>query len=197
MSDDSASTPQPKRRILRPILLALRELATYAWLPALVISSISAYFAFQNYSLQTSGNRPELVYTRLVLNDPYDQATLEMSLRNVGNRPARNLKIMVGTTDPQGKRLAILATVVGSNVILKDGAPGARPKINVKDFLGVLVVCTQYTDADKNQFTDVAFHKIPNLKPGLTKEQGGGGEYTLSDVLPEERDTLTKLSLCG
>jgi hypothetical protein len=175
----------------------LKELALFAWLPALVVSCVSAYFAVLNYNLQTSGNRPELIYTRLVLVDPYEQSTLEMQLRNVGARPAHDLRILLGTTDVEAKMLVSLGTIVGSNLIPRDAMPAAQAKIDLKQFRGILIVCTQYSDAANNQYRDVAFHKIPNLKVGLTKEQGGGGEYKMADVLPEERVLLTKRSLCG
>jgi hypothetical protein len=65
-------------------LLWLKGAAPYAWIPALIVSGVSAYFAYQNFALQVAANHPELVFTHVALNDPYDQGILDLQMRNVG-----------------------------------------------------------------------------------------------------------------
>jgi hypothetical protein len=64
-------------------LLWLKGAAPYAWIPALIVSGVSAYFAYQNFALQVAANHPELVFTHVALNDPYDQGILDLQ-GNVG-----------------------------------------------------------------------------------------------------------------
>jgi hypothetical protein len=87
-------------------------------------------------------------------------------------------------------------SIRGGNSIPKEGTRGANPKINVKQFLGILVLCTEYTDQSGNQYSGASFYQFPNLNPQLTKEQGGGGLYESSDIPPTIQSKLEKLSVC-
>lgn len=176
-------------------LLWVKGAAPYAWIPALIVSTISAYYAYENFTLQRTGNHPELLFTHVALSDPYDQGILELQMRNVGTRSAYRLNITVRTIDIDSGRAITLAAILGSK-IPREGAPSAQTKINVKQFLGVLVLCTKYFDQTDKEYGDISFYKFPNLNPQLTKEEGGGGVYEPSDILPEELQRLERLSIC-
>jgi hypothetical protein len=177
-------------------LLWLKGAAPYAWIPAFFLSIISTYYAYQNYRLQQMGNHPELLFTRVALNDPYDQGILDLQMRNVGTRAAYKLNITIRTADILSGDAITLASVLGSNAIPREGTPSVKVKINVKQFLGVLVLCTQYFDGSDKEYDQVTYYRFPNLKPQLTKEESGGGVYDSTDVFPEERQRLERLLIC-
>jgi hypothetical protein len=133
------------------------------------------------------------MFTQVQLRNPPDEGLLILALRNVGTKPAENLNIVVRTVDPNGERLTTLATIFGGNSIPKEGTPGASPKIDVKRFLGILVLCTEYTDQSGNRYTGASFYQFPNVDPQRTREQGGGGS---SDIPPAIQSKLEKHSVC-
>jgi hypothetical protein len=185
------------RERLTKTLLWLRDVASYAWIPALIVSAMSAYYGYENFMLQTLGNHPELTFVNVALRDPYDQGILDLQMRNAGTRSAYRLNITVRTVDIISGDAITLVSIVGSNTISREGTPSAHPKINVKQFLGVLVLCTQYFDDANKEYNQISYYKFLNLKPQLTKEEGGGGVYESFDVLFEERQRLERLLICG
>jgi hypothetical protein len=92
-----------------------KDIAPFAWLPALIVSGISAYYAHENFKLQTAAARPELAYPRISVRNPYGEALLDLALRNVGNRSATKMKIIVRTVDIESGRTETLTEIVGSN----------------------------------------------------------------------------------
>jgi hypothetical protein len=186
-----------KRKWVRTGCLWLKWLAPFAWVPALIVSGISAYYAYQNYHLQTANNRPELAFTQLVFRNPPDEGLLAFAFRNVGTKPAENVTIVMRTVDPNGERPTTLATIFAGNSIPKEATREVRQKIQIQQFLGVLVLCTKYSDQSKHQFEDVSFYQFPDVDPQRTREQGGGGEYGSADLRPEMQRKLEKLSPCA
>ena len=66
----------------------LKAFSPYAWLPILAIGVVSAILAYRNLSLQQGGNRPEMIFNRMDLRDPYDDGVLSLGMLNVGTRIA-------------------------------------------------------------------------------------------------------------
>ena len=61
----------------------------------------------------------------------------------------------------------------------------------------MLVLCTEYFDDADKVYEQVTYYRFPNLKPELTKEEGGsGGVYNNVDVFPEEKQRLERLLIC-
>jgi hypothetical protein len=178
-------------------LFWLKQLAPYIWIPTLIISGISAYYAYQNYKLQSAANRPELVFGQVVFRaTSTDQVFLDLDIRNVGARPAENLAIDVVTINPNGDQPAKIGTITGSNSIPKEGFRGAHLQFNRKQFLGLLALCATYTDQSGNGYRDVSFYQFPNFNPQLTAEQGGGGRYDSTDIATALQRKFEQLPLC-
>jgi hypothetical protein len=173
-----------------------KSLSQYAWLPALLVSSISAYYGYQNNRLQIFGARPELSVEQVTITDPYDQATFRLKMRNVGTRSIINLNMKLVTVDPTTNRMLTLANVASGNTIHRETEFESHGPIDVKQYLGLLTVCVKYRDANDAEYTDALFYKFPGLNPHLTKETGGGGEYVASYIYPDERRILERLPIC-
>jgi hypothetical protein len=62
----------------------LKAMSPYAWVLALVASLASLGVAIKILSLQLSGNRPEIIFTRMDLRDPYDEGLFDIGVTNVG-----------------------------------------------------------------------------------------------------------------
>jgi hypothetical protein len=185
-----------KERLLRTVA-TFKNLSQYAWLPALVVSGVSAYYGYRNYHLQIAGSRPDLSYTQVTLSDPYSDQILHLQARNVGTRAATDFSLAVRTIDPATGVTKTLTSVVASNSIPREGQISANPKINVKELMGVLVLCTRYRDVAGTEFSDTRFYMFPGLNPNLTKEQGGGGSYDATDIPPDSQRSLEKFKVCA
>ncbi len=181
---------------LRDILVWLGHVSPYAWIPALIISSISAYLAYQNYTLQISGSRPQVIFNRMDLTNPYDEGMLSLGMINVGNRTAYDYALAINTVDLQHGQVVKLMIVNASNPIARQESIGAEPRLDMKKFLDVLVLCATYHDDSGKTFNDLTTVDFPTITRGLTKDKGGGGQYVAASVSPDVRRKLEKMGIC-
>jgi hypothetical protein len=181
---------------LRKTREGLKAFSPYAYIPILIIGSFGAYFALQNFRLQKNGNRPEMIFTNVVLINPYHEGILEFTMRNVGTRTAYDLLVPVRTVEVSSGHMETLETIETSNAIRRDGTVGGQPRIDMRKFLDVMALCPKYRDEDSNKYEDVVFYRFPTVTPGLTKDKGGGGQYQPHDVSSDERRKLEKVRVC-
>lgn len=66
-------------------LLWLKEVSPYAWMPALVVPCISAYYSYQNNILQTASSRPELLFEQVTISTSPSEAAFASETAERGN----------------------------------------------------------------------------------------------------------------
>lgn len=177
-------------------LKALNAFSPYAWFPILVVGSLSLLFTYRNFSLQQSGNRPEITFNRMELHDPYDQGIFSLGMLNVGTRTAYEYRLLIKTIDIGGRKVVQLETVLSSNPIRRQAGISAEPRIDMTKFLGVLALCTTYRDEDDKAFHDQMFVSFPTMTSVLTKDNGGRGQYLAASVSPDEQRKLEQMGVC-
>jgi hypothetical protein len=182
--------------LARAVLRGLKAFSSYAWMPILTVGVASAIFSYRNLSMQQSGNRPEMIFNRIELHDPYDEGTFSLGMLNVGSRTAYEYQLVIKTVDIDTRQRADLETVSSSNPIRRQGGVSAEPRLKMSNFLGVMALCTTYRDDDDRTFDDQMFVNFPTMTRGLTKDKGGGGQYLAANVSPDDRRKLEKMEVC-
>ncbi len=177
-------------------LNVLKAMSPYAWALTFTVSVLSLTVSLKVLSLQRSGNRPEIIFNRTVLENPYDDGIFNIGMQNVGTRTAYNYQLQIKTVGIQSGQLIMLETVDGSNPIAREGGISAQPRLDMSKYLDVLVLCAAYNDDDGNVFKDVLFVNFPTMKRGLKKDKGGGGQYLAASVSPDTHSKLEKMHLC-
>jgi len=87
-----------------------QAISPYSPIIIIVVASMSAHYAYQNYVLQLSINRPQLIFSRVTLVGPSKEtAVLEVEIRNVGTKPALPQTIVVRTADLRNRQVKGLA----------------------------------------------------------------------------------------
>jgi hypothetical protein len=72
-------------------------MSPYAWALALIVSLASLAVSIKISTLQQSGNRPEIIFARLQLRDPYDDGLFDIGMTNVGTRTAYYYRLDIKT----------------------------------------------------------------------------------------------------
>jgi hypothetical protein len=177
-------------------LSGLKAFSPYAWLPILIVSIVSAVLGYRNITIQRSGNRPEMIFNRMELRNPYDDGIFSLGMLNVGTRTAYDYELVIETVDLGATKVVRLETVSSSNPIRRQGGVSAEPHLDMSKFLDVIALCSTYRDEDGNTFYDQIFISFPTMPRGLTKDKGGGGQYLAASVPPEERRKLERMKIC-
>jgi hypothetical protein len=108
----------------------LKAFSPYAWVPILFVSIISATLAYRNFSAQQSGNRPEMIFNRVNLQNPYDDDGLfDLGMLNVGTRTAYNYRLVIKTAELVAGKSTTLTNVTSSNPIRRDGGASVAPHL--------------------------------------------------------------------
>jgi hypothetical protein len=178
------------------VLRGLKAFSSYAWVPILIVGVISAVLSYRNLSFQQSGNRPEMIFNRMELRDPYDDGIFSLGMLNVGSRTAYDYQLSIRTVGIGTGQRVELETVSSSNPIGRQGGVSAEPHLNMSNFLDVLALCATYRDDDEKAFYDQIFVSFPTMTRGLTKDKGGGGQYLAANVSPDDRRRLEKMEVC-
>jgi len=174
----------------------LKAFSPYAWVLILVVSITSAVLAYKNLSLQQNAIRPEMLFNRMDMVDPYDDGILNLGMRNVGTRSAYDYHIERKTVDLTSGNIVLMQTLDNSNPIIRQGEISASPHLDMSKFLDVLVLCVTYHSEDGRTFNDPMFVTFPAMTRGLKKDKGGGGQYLAASVAPEQRQKLEKMEIC-
>jgi hypothetical protein len=174
----------------------LGRVSPYAWIPALIVSSVSAYFAYMNYTLQVSGSRPQMIFNRTDMTNPYDEGILSLGMMNVGTRTAYDYQLAIKTVDIQHDKTVNLAVISASNPIPRQGGISAEPRLDMTKFLDLLVLCATYRDDRGKTVDDLTAVDFPTMTRGLTKDKGGGGQYVAASVSPDVRRKVEKMGVC-
>jgi hypothetical protein len=175
----------------------LKAFSPYAWVPILFVSIISATLAYRNFSAQQSGNRPEMIFNRVNLQNPYDDDGLfDLGMLNVGTRTAYNYRLVITTAELVAGKSTTLANVTSSNPIRRDGGASVAPHLDMSKYLDALILCVTYRDDNDKVFEDQMFVQFPTMTRGRTKDKGGGGQYPTASVSPDDYEKLDKMHLC-
>jgi hypothetical protein len=174
----------------------LKAFSPYAWVLILIVGITSAVLAYKNLSLQQSAIRPEMLFTRADMVDPYDDGILNLGMQNVGTRSAYDYHLTIKTVDLTSGNIAVMQVVNNSNPIIRQGGISASPRLDMSKFLDVMALCVTYSSEDGRTFNDQTFFTFPTMTRGLKKDKGGGGQYLAASVSPEQRQNLEKLEIC-
>jgi hypothetical protein len=94
------------------------------------------------------------------------------------------------TVDQVTGHSAKMADVASGSNIAREAPFETHGNIDIKKFLGLLVVCAKYRDVDGREYQENQFYKFNGLNPQLS------AEYNASYILPSERHELEKLTPC-
>jgi hypothetical protein len=148
-------------------------------------------------SFQRGGSRPEIIFNRLELHDPYNDGILSLGMLNVGTRTAYNYRLDIKTVSLTAGTVVEMAFVNAANPIRRQAGAGAEPRLPMDKFLEVMALCASYQDDDDNKFQEVDFVAFPTLTRGLKKDKGGGGVYPAASVGPEDFGKLAAMKVCA
>lgn len=174
----------------------LKAFSPFAWVPILTVGVLSAIMTYKNLSFQKAGNRPEMIFNRVELRDPYDDGILYFGMLNVGTRSAYDYNLTIKTVQFSSDTVVVLLVVNSSNPVRRQGSVSAEPRLDMSKYLDVMALCATYRDDDGKDFNDPMFVYFPTMTRGLKKDKGGGGQYLAASVSPDELHKLEKLEVC-
>jgi hypothetical protein len=177
--------------------IAFKFVRDHVGVLGLAVSVTALIVSLKILSLQRSGNRPEMIFNRMELRDPYDDGVFDVGMQNEGTRTAYDYKIDMKTVDLGTGQIVHMETLTGSNPIRRQGGISAMPRLDMTKFLDVLALCSTYRDDDGNVYNDALFVNFPSMTRGLKKDKGGGGQYLAAGVSPDDYRKLEKMQVCS
>jgi hypothetical protein len=142
----------------RPLREKLEDWGKIAWVPILIVASLSFLVGFCNYRLQISGDRPYLVFTNGDVDEPH--YFLRLYWLNSGKLVAWRGRTRLYALDDAGKRgkqPLEEADIIGAGVKVFPGYGGQSEHHFAEKVPQRFLACITYSNEDGSQIYEQGF----------------------------------------
>jgi hypothetical protein len=165
----------------------LGEVAKLLAIPALILSGLSAWYAYQNLSIQKGNTAPRIEITQLDLSPGQkdNPGSFKIEYQNVGGSPAYSLRIdSISVSETKSIYRSFWLTT--SNPIERGSSRHGRGEfVSPSNMSNVpYIVCVRFSDRDGNKYTEERLY--------TTNRDGSA----IQDMQPDKTTSIAPPDVC-
>ena len=166
---------------IKVALSYIREAGAYVGIPALLLSMISLYYTQMASSERVEARKAFVHVLDLKVSDPYGPSpVLYYTLLKTGADQIDDLEISFNDFIMAGGKPVVgadLTPTISIGPLITDMRRYFQKQISKENFKGLVAVGVKFVSRGSHQQRR-SFLMFTTFRPGLSKEQGGAGEYT-------------------